>query len=451
MCGISGVFLKPGEILEMSVLKKMSQVLADRGPDAEGIYFPDPGRSSYGLVHRRLKIIDLSDQANQPMIGPSGQTRIVYNGEIYNFRELKIELEKSGYSFRTQSDTEVILVGFEAWGTEVFKRLNGIFAFGLLDERSAQPKLFLVRDSMGVKPLFYVEQAGRFAFGSTLKPLMQLDWIDRRIESQTLFHFLQFSHIPSPRSIFRQIRQVSPGGWLQWHEGKLSEDHYFNLISILPIQSLESRKMSPAAEEDFWLRKLEESLLQSVDQQRVSDVPVGCFLSGGIDSSLIASAYAQVERRKISTFSIAFREKEYDESTYAREVARTLGTDHHEWIVTPREMRDLIPQLGDVLDQPFADPSILPTLLLMKFARQKVTVGFSGDGGDELFFGYDYHQILYRISALRRVPQWVRGPFFQSMEGLSRGLNQIHSSNRLQQMVKFSEMMQKLRAKAKVQ
>ncbi len=400
MCGINGLFLRSGEPVSEPLLQSMTDAMSHRGPDAGNIFV----QQNIGLGHRRLKILDLSDAANQPFWNPQKTIGLIYNGEIYNFRELKLELENAGYRFQTTSDTEVLLYAYQHYGEDCFRRLNGIFAFAVLDLRGSQPLLLLVRDRFGIKPLFYAFQDGNLAFASELKPLMQVPWISRDIDSQTLYYFLKFSHVPHPLSIFKDISQVPPGHWLRVEEGKFERHCFWNISEMIPDGSTAEL---PKTEGD-WLAELDEKLTRVVHRQMVSDVPLGCFLSGGIDSSLLTAASVAGNPGKVKTFSIGYQEEEFDETRYAKVVADALGTDHNEYIVSASDFFNLIPDLPQYFDQPFADPTNLPTLLLCKNAREKVTVALSGDGGDELFFGYIYHQILLHLEGYLRVPTGLR-------------------------------------------
>lgn len=438
MCGISGIILPQGELLSSQVIDKMSAAMTFRGPDAEGIYL----KHNVGLAHRRLKIIDLSDSANQPMANRDGKIILVYNGEVYNYRELRSELEILGYSFRTQSDTEVVLYAYEEWGTESFRRLNGIFAMGILDLRGRDPFLVLVRDRFGIKPLFYAVSGKRIAFASVLRPLMTLDWIKRDIKPETLFHYLQFSHVPCPTSIFSEIDQLRPGTWMRYENGHVHSESYWDTSELIHEPSSHFSRGGGAGSDD-WENQFERVLNKVVSHQAVGEVPMGCFLSGGIDSSLITLAYSKVSKTRVKTFSIGYHEAEFNEAHYAREVSQLLGTDHHELIVSPKDFFELIPSIPDYFDQPFADPTLLSSLLLMKFARKEITVGFSGDGADELFFGYTYHQMLYYLNGLERVlhPK-LRIAFFKSIERLLNGLPFGQTHSRLHQIKKLVDILQ---------
>ncbi len=419
MCGISGVYLRAGERADPAMLREMAQASHRRGPDAEGVHVFGP----IGFSHRRLKVIDLSQAANQPLSGSNGETSIVFNGEVYNFIELRRELESRGRTFRTRSDTEVILQAYEEWGTSSFARLNGMFAFAILDARAGGlPTVHLVRDRFGIKPVFFCVKSGRFAFASELKPLLRPDWVSRDLDLDSLAQFLKFSHVPSPRSIFRDIRQLEAGRFLTVRAGEVEEHHYYDRTGVSRRGSLHPEK-PPVKTEDQWLSELDTTLKSVVARQLESDVPVGCFLSGGIDSSLLALTQAALTTQPIDTFTIAYREREFDESQFAREVARAIGSRHHEITVTAPDLISLVSDMPDHFDQPFADPTLLPTLILARGAREHVTVALSGDGADELFFGYPYQRALMRLAAFSRLPRSVRGTALKIARPLGRLLN----------------------------
>ena len=431
MCGISGVILKPGEEIDPSMLKTMSTVMARRGPDAEGTLI----RKQIGLVHRRLKIIDLSDEANQPMFNEEYTVAVVFNGEIYNFMEIREELKRAGHTFRNRSDTEVIVHAYEEWGVDGFARFNGMFAFGIWDGRGESPSLTIVRDRYGIKPLFFSQASGRFAFASELKPLLTLPWISKEVSPQTLFYFLKFSHVPTPLSILKDVQQLEPSGWIRIQGGEVTRG---KIPSTLSCVSSTAPRPSFIQNEQDYLRDFEETLQRVVQRQVVSDVPLGAFLSGGIDSTLLTLACGKLDIGKIKTFTIGYKEAEFDEAPFAREVARALGTEHHEWIASPSDFFDILPDVPTYFDQPFADPTLLPSLLLARFAKERVTVALSGDGGDELFFGYSYQNALNQLKPLIHAP----GPLRKGIFGGLRKLSNLMPTPRMQQLGKLSEILQ---------
>lgn len=428
MCGISGVFLKAGETANRELLSEMASRMQHRGPDSEG--FLVSGRA--GFAHRRLKIIDLSSLADQPFVSDDRKISLVFNGEIYNFKELREELQRAGRVFRSRSDTEVILRAYEAWGMESFKRLNGMFAFAILDERGAEPVLHLVRDRFGIKPLFYSWTDGRLAFSSELKPLLALDWIGKELDPDSVLCFIKFSHVPTPRSIFRGVKQLEAGCALSFWGTNSRVSRYYDPASVARSASEEKRT------EAEWLDELDRTLSRVVRRQIESDVPIGCFLSGGIDSSLLASTYAGLGLGQIDTFTISYREREFDEGGYAKAVAQAIGSRHHDIPVEPKDLLELITEAPKFYDQPFADPTLLPTLILARKAREKVTVALSGDGGDELFFGYTYQRILRMLRPIAGMPQGLRRTL---MAGASPGALFL-GKRRRQQWNKFREILE---------
>lgn len=453
MCGISGVFLKPNETAGVESLQAMARAMRRRGPDSEGVF----ASGRVGLAHRRLRIIDLSEQAAQPMFdaksSADARIAVVFNGEIYNFRELREELEKLGHSFRSRSDTEVIVRSYEQWGCESFARFNGIFALGIWDARGERPLLRLARDRFGTKPLFYALQGGRFAFASELKPLLGLAWLERTVDPESLFHFLKFSHVPNPRSILRGVAQLPPGHLASYDGEKLELRVFREPLDRAAGEGsppgLPALPALPALnDERSWLERLDRTLLDCVRRQLVSDVPVGCFLSGGIDSSLLALAHSELAASgfasgPVRTFTIGYREREFDETAFAREVAEACGTEHHELVVGPRDFIELIPEVPELFDQPFADPTLLSSLLLSRFAREKVTVALSGDGGDELFFGYAQQYFLLRLERLAGIPRAIRSPIARQLGLAARSLLRLGAENRrVHQSQKLSEILQ---------
>ena len=432
MCGISGLFTRPGEEVSPDLLGKMAGRMCHRGPDAQGIF----RHGSIGLAHRRLKVIDLSDEANQPMFNEDGRVAIVFNGEIYNFRELAEDLRARGHTMKTQSDTEIIIHAYEQWREDSFRRLNGLFAFALADLRDETPVLYLVRDRFGAKPLHFTRRDGKVDFATDIKPLLEVPWVGRDVDRALLFHYLKFSHLPLPHSILRDVHQVRPGTWLRIEPGTAREGTYWDPIEIARSPVEDGRK------EEDWLDELESILNRVVRRQMISDVPLGCLLSGGIDSSLLTMACTAAGGQRLKTFSIGYHEAEFDETPHARLVAATLGTDHHELIVTPADFLDLVRLVPTYYDVPFADPTLLSTLLLCRFAREHVTVALSGDGGDELFFGYTYHQALHRLRLLAGVPPWARQGLFRSVDDFLGALPAALLPHRLQQVRKAAEILQ---------
>jgi asparagine synthase (glutamine-hydrolysing) len=427
MCGIDGLIVRTGVVNEID-LKSMTEMMIHRGPDGGGTFVS----GNVGLGHRRLRVIDLSENADQPLFNETSDVAIVYNGEIYNFAELRGQLKSMGHQFKTKSDTEVIVHAFEQWGTDSFRRFNGMFAFALWDGRGKTPAVYLVRDRFGIKPLFYAHKEERLAFASELKPLLRLPWIDSSVEPQTLFYFLKFSHVPQPLSIVNGIKQLPPGHWLKYEDGEVSGGTYYDLIEMSRTPKVETGGL------DEWVSDFERTLIGVVERQMISDVPTGCFLSGGVDSSLLVMAHRELGGEPISTFTIGYKEEEFDESLYAREVAKHFKTRHHELITQASDYFDIIPDIPTYFDQPLGDPTVIPTLLLSKFARQHVTVALSGDGGDELFCGYTYQQALSVFSAALGLPLGVRRKLGLLTESIARN----SSSLSLQRLGKLAEIFQ---------
>jgi asparagine synthase (glutamine-hydrolysing) len=403
MCGITGIVRVDNAPVDSALLRQMTDALAHRGPDGEGFHIEGPA----GLGHRRLAIIDLATGV-QPMAGPDGKTWITFNGEIYNFRELRPELESCGYRFRTTSDTEVILAAYEAWGVECLLRLRGMFAFGIWD--IPRRRLFLARDRVGIKPLVYAWDGRRLIFASELKAILQESLFPRELDWDAFRDYLTFHYIPSPRTIFRQVRKLPPACYLllDIERGEPEVHRYWDL-RFAP---------NPSLSESEWLEGLRWHLRDSVRSHLVSDVPIGAFLSGGIDSSTVVALMAQAVKGPVRTFSIGFDEADFDELTYAREVARRYGTDHTEFVVKPDAL-EAMPRLAWQFDEPFADSSALPTYYVSKITREHVTVALSGDGGDENFAGYlRYAQALTLHEWLDFLPGLLARPLFRMVSSL---------------------------------
>ncbi len=372
MCGIAGIADVAGRVADEALLRAMTSVQAHRGPDGEAVVCRGP----VGLGHRRLAIIDLNT-GDQPMANEDGSIWIVFNGEIYNFHELRRELEARGARFRTVSDTEVILKAYEADGPACVERLRGMFAFAILDER--QRRLLLARDRAGIKPLVYAWDGRRLLFGSEIKAILQDPRVDRDLDQEALGDYLTYHYVPAPRTIFRAVRKLPPASTLllplDGGEPVISE--YWRLRFAPDRHVTESE----------WIERLRTHLADAVRSHMVSDVPIGAFLSGGVDSSTVVALMAQASAAPIRTFSIGFDEADFDELRFARQVATRYGTDHYELVVKPSAL-EVLPKLAWHFDEPFADSSAIPTYYVSKITREHVTVALSGDGGDENFAGY---------------------------------------------------------------
>jgi asparagine synthase (glutamine-hydrolysing) len=372
MCGIAGIADLTGRPVDTALLRAMTSVQAHRGPDGEDIVC----RGGVGLGHRRLAIIDLAT-GDQPMANDDGTVRIVFNGEIYNFRELRRDLEARGTRFRTNSDTEVILRAYEAEGPDCVRKLRGMFAFAILDERAR--RLVLARDRAGIKPLVYAWDGQRLLFASEIKGILEDGAVARDLDLDALGQYLTFHYVPAPRTIFRSIRKLPPASTLvlSLDGGEPVVSQYWSLRFAPNVRVTEGE----------WVERLRAELADAVRCHMISDVPIGAFLSGGVDSSTVVALMAQASAAPIRTFSIGFDEADFDEPAFARQVATRYGTDHYEMVVKPNAL-EILPKLAWHLDEPFADSSAIPTYYVSKITREHVTVALSGDGGDENFAGY---------------------------------------------------------------
>jgi asparagine synthase (glutamine-hydrolysing) len=384
----------------------MNDTIAHRGPDAQGEWF-DPARG-VGLAHRRLAIVDLTEEGRQPMSSASRRFVIVFNGEIYNFLRVRSELEQLGHRFRGHSDTEVMLAAFEQWGIEPsLRRFVGMFAFAVWD--AANGELTLARDRLGKKPLYYSLAGGTLLFGSELKALCAFPGFAGTVDRQALALFMRHCYIPGPRTIYQGVAKLEPACLVRFaaRRGSVVECErqcFWNAAELQAQAAARSLHLSA----DEATEQLHELLRDAVQLRMIADVPLGAFLSGGIDSSLVVALMQELSSRPVRTFTIGFNEDEYNEAQYARAVARHLGTDHTETYLTPKETLAVIPRLPLLYDEPFADASQIPTALVCAMARQHVTVALSGDGGDEGFAGYTrYAQARDICARMSHVPQWL--------------------------------------------
>lgn len=409
MCGISGIFDLEASLGHSEIenqLERMSETLTHRGPDGSGVWVDSD--SGIGLAHRRLAIIDLSPEGGQPMHSSAGRYCIAFNGEIYNFQELRRELG-SDMEWRGHSDTEALLAAIEAWGlVRAVRKTVGMFAFALWDRK--QRRLHLVRDRMGEKPLYYGWVGRSFVFASELKALKTIPGWVGAIDRDALTAYLRHNYIPAPYSIYSGIKKLLPGTILDIPAHGTERDD-LNPVPYWRLEAIAAAGFEHpfSGSENDAIGVLEQLLFTSVKQKMVSDVPLGAFLSGGIDSSLIVALMQAQSDRPISTFTIGFNEKGYNEAQHAKIIATHLGTDHTELYVEPDQARAVIPDLPTLFDEPFSDSSQIPTLLVSQMARQEVTVSLSGDGGDELFFGYQRYFLALAIwSKLKRLPYSAR-------------------------------------------
>ncbi len=396
MCGICGIVAinnTSKSIVDKDILLQMTQRMQHRGPDEQGIYLA----GQVGLGVCRLSIIDLAG-GRQPIPNEDESMWIVFNGEIYNYRELRVHLQKRGHIFRTQTDTEVILHLYEEFGLECVQQLNGIFSFVIWDIK--QQELTVARDRMGIKPLYYTEMAGQFIFASEMKVILAHPDVKRDIDLISLNEYLSFEYVPSPRTILRHIFRLEPGHVLTYNCHGLKVHQYWKL-------SLARSESRPPVNWRDYASDLYNKLKYSVKQELVSDVPVGVLLSGGIDSSTIAAFMVELYPGTVESFSIGFEENSFDESNYARLVAQHLGTHHNELILTSKLAAEMVTNMTDFLDEPFGDSSFIPTFLLSKFAGEHVKVVLGGDGGDELFAGYPTLVAHRLIEYYERIVPWA--------------------------------------------
>lgn len=401
MCGILGLINLDSRSVKKEIFVEMNRTQKHRGPDGEGIYFDN----NVALGHRRLSIIDL-EGGHQPMSNEDGTVWITYNGEIYNFSELRLELERKGHLFKTKSDTEVIIHAYEEWGEHCLERLRGMFAFGLYDKK--RHKLFVARDRLGIKPVVYYTDSKRFAFASELKALVYDNTIRRSIDVASVNDYFDYGYIPAPRTIYADIYKLQPG-------------HYISLDFKNHHEVVQTQYWRPRCAPDYSLREQDivdtivELLSESVKMRLISDVPIGAFLSGGIDSSIIVALMSSVADTQIKTFSVGFREEDFSETQYARILANRCNTDHTEYTVKP-DITSLLPKLVYHFDEPFADASAIPTYYVSKNTRQHVTVALSGDGGDELFAGYERYNHCLGMGAFDFIPDTLRRIIFHPID-----------------------------------
>jgi len=392
MCGICGVLHFDGRSPSADLLSAMTDSLFHRGPDGGAIHVDGPA----GLGHRRLAIIDLSAAGGQPMSNEDGSLWIVYNGEIYNFAEIRKELQEQGHIFRSATDTEVILHAYEAWGVDCLARLNGMFAFAVWD--SLRQRLWLVRDRLGIKPLFYMHRSDRLLFGSEIKAILCDPSVERRVDLEALHHYLSLNYTPAPYSLFAGVRQLLPAHYLLVEaDGRWRSEAYWDV-------SYDEQRSGNEAQ---LMQQFEFELAEAVKRRLMSDVPLGAFLSGGVDSSAIVYWMSRHTDQRVKTFSIGFREKSYSELHYAREVAKACGADHHERIVRPDAVA-VLPKIVWHAEEPTADSSMLPFYYLAEMTREKVTVALSGDGADEILAGYETYQAFGAAQLYRLIPVAIR-------------------------------------------
>ncbi|HDJ23659.1 MAG TPA: asparagine synthase (glutamine-hydrolyzing) [Candidatus Aminicenantes bacterium] len=401
MCGICGIysFSLPFSSPPEKELRAMNQSLHHRGPDDEGYYLDD----QVALAMKRLSIIDLKT-GHQPLSNETQTVWVIFNGEIYNYREIRNSLIKKGHNFQTRSDTEVLVHLYEEMGVDFVEALNGMFAMALWDK--ARKLFLLVRDRLGIKPLHYAFHKRHLYFASEIKAILQSDF-PREIDINALHQYFAFEYIPAPRTIFKNLFKLLPGHRLVAHNEEWKIEKYWDISNEKKSFSLSDQTKIIAA--------LQANLQESVRKRLVSDVPLGVFLSGGIDSSSVTALMTQIVPEPIKTFSIGFVEESFNELQYARLVAEKYKTDHHEFIVHSEQVKELVPQLIKFLDEPLADASIIPTFIISRLARQFVTVALAGDGGDELFAGYDTYKAYKIAKYFRRLPSLIRNKIIKNI------------------------------------
>ncbi len=400
MCAILGIWDYKNKI-DRGLFGSMRDTMLHRGPDDHGL-FVDP-KNNVGLAHRRLSIIDLSSGGHQPM--EKDGLVVTYNGEIYNFLEIKKELEELGVKFFSRSDTEVLLEAYRFWGEGCVRKFRGMFAFGIYDQHKEE--LILCRDRAGVKPLYYYFDGSLFIFASEIKSITKHPSVKKEIDFDSLALYIRFGYVPTPATIFKNIYKLEPGHFLKIdNQGRIDKNNYWNIADFV-------KEEDPARfEEAEVLKNTENILTEAFNLRMVSDVPVGIFLSGGIDSSLVAALLKKNSQNKLSTFTIGFKEKRFDEAKYAQKIAQHLGTNHHELYLENDKALEIISKLPQIYDEPFSAASAIPTFLVSEFARSKVKVALSADGGDELFYGYGkrYPMIAGMYENYSKLPKFLSFP-----------------------------------------
>ncbi|MFA6587815.1 MAG: asparagine synthase (glutamine-hydrolyzing) [Patescibacteria group bacterium] len=420
MCGIVGkLYFSGARQVDPELIKKMADTIKYRGPDDEGHFC----QGQIGLGHRRLSIIDLSPAGHQPMSNTDATIWIVYNGEIYNFQELKIKLRKLGYKFNSNSDTEVIIHLYEEYGEKCLEHLRGMFAFAIWD--SKKHKLFIARDRVGKKPLKYYLGKDFIVFGSELKVFLIDPEVPREPDYIAIHHYLSFQYVPNPLTGFKGIKKLPPAHYLIVENGKVRIERYWRLDF--------SKKLKLS--ENEWQKEIMERLEKAVKLRLVSDVPLGAFLSGGVDSSAIVGLMAKNSNQPVKTFTIGFKEQSHNELPYARQIANLFKTDHTEFIVEPKAL-EILPELIYHYEEPYADSSAIPTYYVSKLTREHVTVVLNGDGGDENFAGYKWYNIQKFASYYDYVPRWLRESVIRQGASLN---NKIFKSTLSDRVLRFND------------
>src|SRR5712664_2957224 len=400
MCGIVGIVRSDGLDVDRALLTRMADAVRHRGPDDDGFYLNGP----VGLGMRRLSIIDLAGGA-QPIHNQDRSAWIVFNGEIYNYRQLRDQLEKLGHTFYTNSDTEAIIHAYDQYGVDCPKHLRGMFSFAIWDERTQE--LFLARDRVGKKPLLYAQVNGQLVFGSEFSALLLHPEISRDIQPEALDYYLSFMCVPAPLTAYSAIKKLEPGHTLRWRKGEIKTERYWQPDFSHKLQISEQEAGERAIE----------ILREAVRVRLMSEVPLGAFLSGGIDSSAVVALMSEESSKPVKTFAIGFEEQDFSELHHARRVAEHVGADHHEFIVRPDAL-EVLPLLVEHYGEPYADSSAIPTYYVARETRAYVTVALNGDGGDESFAGYERYAAMRLAEKYHRIPAVLRGSLVQQAIGL---------------------------------
>ncbi len=434
MCGICGMV----GFSDKDLLKKMCDIMEHRGPDDEGTYINakckmQNAKCQVGLGVRRLKIIDL-ETGHQPIHNEDETVWIVFNGEIYNYKDLRIDLEQKGHRFYTKSDTEVIVHLYEEYGEDCVKNLKGMFAFAIWDEK--KEKLFLARDRLGIKPLYYFFQDGKLLFASTIKSIFQSSKIGRKVNLKALDYYLTFLYVPAPDTMFRGIKKLLPGHTLTWINGEVTIKEYWDLKCKMQNAKFKMQN------EKYYAERIYGILEEAVEERLMSEVSLGAFLSGGIDSSIVVGLMSRIMDQPVKTFSISYGKEAqaYNELKYSRLVAKHFKTDHREFIVEPKVI-ELLPKLIWHLEEPFADSSAIVTYLVSQVAREHVTVALTGIGGDEAFGGYPRYLGARFAESYLRIPEFLREKVISKIvNGLPESTKGSHLANRLKRFVRFAPL-----------
>ncbi|PWT97798.1 MAG: asparagine synthase (glutamine-hydrolyzing) [Bacteroidetes bacterium] len=402
MCGITGFCDFNRKVTEQE-LRSATDSMLHRGPDDSGTGIYETDHVRIGLGQRRLSIMDISPLGHQPMVDPSGKYAVILNGEIYNFKEIRKPLEDLGYKFKSESDTEVVLVAIKHYGLKIISQFIGMYVIVFWDHENE--KLYIIRDRAGVKPLYYYHSGNCLLFASELKAFFHYSNFEKNVNPSAVQLFFKYAYIPAPHTIFEKTYKLPPAHTMEID----CKSQSIKLHKYWDVYHYYNQEKLDISEEES-LREIEKLLISSFNYRMVSDVPVGLFLSGGYDSSCVAAILQATNKEKIKTFTIGFKEKAFDEAVYAKKVANHLQTDHHEYYCTHKEAIDIIPQLPFIFDEPFGDPSSIPTVLVSRFARQSVTVALSADAGDEVFGGYNRYGYLQKIRKTNRyIPSFLRG------------------------------------------